>query len=323
MATTRLFKILSPGLQTTVQDLGRFGFGRYGVAPSGALDSFALRVANLLVGNAENQPCLETTLFGLRLTILSDCRLAITGGDLQPTIDNKPLVMWRPHVLKAGNILTFNGPQSGCRAYIAIAGGINIEPVLSSKSTNLASGFGGVKGRSLKKDDILFSDWRVDLHAVDAIAKFIFKSEWIPIYSPNSTLRVIWGPQEDDFSDDAKQTFLGERFTVSAESDRTGIRLQGPCIEKKPQTAESIISEGVICGAIQVPGDGQPIVILGESVTGGYRKIAAVISADLPLLGQIKPGDEVTFKAVSLDAAYMILSDMEKTWVKIRAGCAG
>ena len=320
MAITGLFEILSPGLLTTIQDLGRFGFGRYGVAPSGALDSFSLCTANLLVGNAPNQACLETTLFGLRIRVLSDCRLSITGGDLQPAINEQPLAMWRAHVLNAGDILTLTGPKSGCRAYIAVAGGIKIETVLDSKSTNLGSGFGGIEGRPLKKDDILFPDSRVDVHVN---TEYNFKPEWIPVYTSNWTLRVILGPQEDDFSEQAMQTFLGECFTVSADSNRTGIRLQGPCIEKKPESAESIISEGVICGTIQVPGDGQPIIILGETVTGGYRKIATVISADLTCLGQIKAGDEIRFKPVSLDEAHQAMADMEDRIISFRERPAG
>jgi allophanate hydrolase subunit 2 len=132
-------------------------------------------------------------------------------------------------------------------------------------------------------------------------------------------LRVILGPQEDDFSERAKQTFFGACFTVSAESDRSGIRLQGPCIGKNPATAESIISEGVICGAIQVPEDGQPIIILGETVTGGYHKIATVISADFTSLGQIKAGDEIRFKSVSLDEAHQAIRDMEYRVKSIKA----
>ena len=319
MSSAGLFEILSPGLLTTIQDLGRFGYGRYGVAPSGAMDSYSLRVANMLVGNPENQACLETTLLGLTIRILHDCRVAITGGDLQPTINKKPLAMWRPHVLKTGDILRFEEPRSGCRAYIAVAGGIKIKPVLGSCSTNLTSGFGGLEGRALKKDDILYADSLADIPSVTGI---VFKKEWIPIYSPSWTLRVIWGPQEGDFSERAKQTFLGAAFQVSAESDRTGIRLQGPCIKKKPKADDSIISEGVIGGAIQVPGDGQPIIILSETVTGGYRKIAAVISADLPLLGQIKPGDRVAFKAISLDEAYACLLDREAKIGKAFKQCA-
>ena len=319
MAAIECIEILSAGLQTTVQDLGRFGFGRYGVAPSGALDSFAHRIGNLLVDNPENEACLETTLLGLRIKALTDVLIAVTGADLQPRVEKRPLEMWRSHILNKGEILSFIGPSSGCRSYIALGGGIELQTVLGSKSTSLPSGFGGVEGKALEAGTILFSE-SPQARLVAAHRKF--DSKWIPTYPNKWIVRVVWGPQDDDFTEEGRQTFLKSSYAVSSESDRTGIRLDGPLIHRKTDVPESIISEGQISGNIQVPGDGKPIIILGETVSGGYRKIATVISADLPLLGQIRPGDEVNFKSISVDEANHALKKMETRIQTFKKSCS-
>lgn len=308
MAAGPILEILSPGALTSVQDLGRYGYGRYGVAPSGALDTYALRIANLLVGNREDQAGLETMLLGPGIRFLADTLVAVTGGDLSPHRNRQPLEMWRAHGFKKDDILSFKAPVSGFRAYIAVAGGIDAAPVMGSRSTNLPTGFGGFQGRPLKKNDVLASGAVGDNLAA---APRVFDPAAIPHYPKSWTLRVIWGPQDDHFPGTSRNLFIDACYKMSPESDRTGIRLQGPVIERRTEIEDSIISEGVISGSIQIPGDGKPIIILGETVTGGYRKIATVISADLPLLGQIKPGDELRFEAVSEITAHEALQDME------------
>jgi biotin-dependent carboxylase-like uncharacterized protein len=293
---------------STVQDLGRFGCARYGVAASGALDGFAVRVGNLLVGNDENAAVVETTLMGLRIKVLRDTVVAVTGGDLQARTGGETMPGWRSHLVREGETIAFSGPLSGFRSYLAVAGGIHVAPVMGSRSTNLASGFGGFEGRPLRKGDILAVEPVKD---VVRCADRGFMPEAVPAYASPWRLRVVWGPQDDHFSEAGKQTFVTAPFTVSPDSDRTGIRLKGAVIARKPGMEESIISEGILSGAIQVPGDGQPIIILGETASGGYRKIATVISADLPLLGQITPGDEVAFEAVSMHEAVQALREME------------
>ena len=308
MAGVNTFEVLSPGIMSTVQDLGRFGCARFGVAASGALDGFAVRVGNLLVGNDENAAVVETTLMGLRVKVLRDTVVAVTGGDLQARKGSEPLAMWRSHLIGEGETIVFSGPASGFRAYLAVAGGIQAAVVMGSRSTNLSSGFGGFEGRPLRKGDILA------VEPVQDAVRFAgrgFTPAAVPAYASPWCLRVIWGPQDDHFSEAGKQTFVSAAFTVSPDSDRTGIRLKGPVVARRPALEESIISEGILSGAIQVPGDGQPIIILGETASGGYRKIATVISADLPLLGQITPGDEVAFEAVSMDEAVQALREME------------
>jgi biotin-dependent carboxylase-like uncharacterized protein len=316
MADLEILEILSPGIFTSIQDLGRYGYGRYGVAPSGALDSYALRIANLLVGNRPDQAGLEAMLLGPAIRALADIVVAVTGGNLQPRRNKQPIEMWRSHILKKDDILSFDSPLSGFRAYVAVGGGINVPPVMGSRSTNLSSGFGGLQGRTLEKNDILssenyFQDVKTETRA--------FNAAWIPVYPNNWSLRVIWGPQDDHFPDESRDSFLGASYKMSSDSDRTGIRLQGPVIRQKPDMQTSIISEGVISGSVQIPGDGKPIIILGETVTGGYRKIATVISADLPLLGQIKPGDAVRFKAVSMAEARCALAAVEEKVHKFEA----
>ena len=308
MAAIETLEIRSPGIMTSVQDLGRYGYGRFGVAPSGALDSFALRIANLLVGNREDQAGLETLLLGPGIKVLSDTVMAVTGGDLRPKKNKQPIEMWRSHAFKKDDILSFGNAVSGFRAYIAVAGGIGMPRVMGSRSTNLPSGFGGHHGRALKKEDILAcNEPRGPMRDTGRV----FNPDWIPQYSDKWKLRVVLGPQDDHFPDDSRHAFLNCIYRMSQDSDRTGIRLEGPEILRKPDIEASIISEGVIAGSIQIPGDGKPIIILGETVTGGYRKIATVISTDLPSLGQIKPGDGIQFEALSLDEAYLALQEME------------
>ncbi len=317
MEAVKALEILSPGPLTTVQDLGRYGYGRYGVAPSGALDSFSLRVANLLVGNPEDEAGLEITLLGLKVQALADLAVAVTGGDLQPQLNGESLKMWCLHTIRKGDILSFKTPKSGFRSYLALGGGMSVPPVMGSKSTNLSSGFGGLKGRPLQKGDILLSD-SPNLYLDRAEKEFDGKR--IPEYPRDWDLRVLFGPQDGHFTKEVRNSFLNAVFKVTPKSDRTGIRLKGPSIQKIEGMEDSIISEGVISGTIQVPGDGQPIVILGETVTGGYRKIATVIRADIPLLGQVKPEDQVRFSEVSMGEALQAFREVEEIIVRFRKG---
>ncbi len=315
MAVADRIKVVTPGVLTSVQDLGRYGYGRYGLAPSGALDPFSLRIANLLVGNREDQACLEAMLIGPRIKFLTDSVVAITGGNLSPHRNQQPIEMWQSHAFKTDDVLSFKAAVSGFRAYIAIDGDLGVPAVMGSRSTNLTSDFGGLDGRALKAGDILDFEYT---GADSTMVKRIFNPEWRPSYNKNWSLRVIWGPQDGHFPEKSRNLFVSAVYHMSPQSDRTGIRLEGPVIDRKSEIEESIISEGVVSGSIQIPGDGKPIIILGETVTGGYRKIATVISADLPLLGQIKPGDEVQFKAVSVQAAHRALQVMEDKIRKFR-----
>lgn len=309
MHSVAALEVLSPGPLTSIQDLGRFGFGRYGVAPSGALDSYALRIANLLSGSKEDQAAVEVTLAGFSARLLTDLTVAVTGADLHACVNERSIELWRAHFLKRGDILAFRGIRSGCRAYISPAGIIDVAPVMGSRSTNVSAAFGGFNGRPLQGGDILFIE-KASSPKLNETRSTCF--QLIPAYTRNWKIRILLGPHDDHFQPTAVQQFLETPFHVNPQSNRFGIRLDGPMISTKPGMKESIISEGVIAGAIQVPADGNPIIILGETVTGGYRKIATVISADLPLLGQIKPGDNVAFQAVSLESAVQALKETEQ-----------
>ncbi|MCP4668648.1 MAG: biotin-dependent carboxyltransferase family protein, partial [Deltaproteobacteria bacterium] len=229
MGIIEAIEVVSPGPLTTVQDMGRFGYGRYGVASSGALDPFSLRIANLLVHNPEDEACLEITLMGLKAKALTDLTIAVTGADLRPHLNEKPLEMWRSHVLRKGETLSFKGPGSGCRSYLALGGGIDAPPVMGSRSTNLSSKFGGFQGRPLQKGDIL-SSHSPHLHLKAGRA---FDPEWVPTYPEEWLVRVVFGPQHDHFTKEARLLFLRSLFKVTSQSDRTGIRLAGPVIERK------------------------------------------------------------------------------------------
>ena len=317
MEAVEALEILTPGPLTTVQDLGRYGYGRYGVAPSGALDSLSLRIANLLVGNPEGEAGLEITLLGLKARALIDLAVAVTGGDLQPQLNEKSLTMWRLHEIRKGDILSFKAATSGLRSYLALGGGICVPAVMGSKSTNLSSGFGGFKGRPLQKGDVLLCN---SPHLYLNQAENVFDVKRIPAYPREWGLRVLFGPQDDHFTQKVRDSFLNASYMVSSNSDRTGIRLDGPSIRKLEGMEDSIISEGVICGTIQIPGDGQPIIILGETVTGGYRKIATVIRADIPLLGQVKPGEEIRFYQVSMEKALESFRETEEMIARFKEG---
>ena len=309
MEKTAVFEVVEPGILTTIQDLGRFGFSQFGVPPSGALDTFSFRASNLLVGNGEEEACLETTLMGLKLMVLKEVVISITGGDLCPTLNGEPLAMWRTHLLVEGDVIRFKKVRTGCRAYLAVSGGFVVPKIMGSSSTYLSGKFGGVEGRKLNRGDILYSfDRSPSLNKLG----LQFPVDWIFFPEKEISLRVIPGPQDRHFTQGGFQTFSSSPYHVTPQCDRMGVRLGGPRIERRPDVEESIISEGLIAGAIQVPGDGKPIIILTELVTGGYTKIATIISTDLPRVAQLKPGDHVRFIPISLEEAHNLLREQEE-----------
>ena len=309
MATVAVMEVKAAGPLTTIQDLGRFGFGRYGVAPSGALDNVAMRIANLLVDNPEEEAVLEITLPGFTATVLADAVIAVTGADMGWHRNDQPLGMWQSHRFYKGDSIAFRELNSGCRAYLSVGGGWEVPEIMGSKSTNLSSGFGGLDGRPLQKGDVL---WSASPQYYLGAGRRKFDLNAIPAYRGCWELRVVLGPQDDHFSTLAQDLFLNADYRVSAHSDRTGIRLLGARISAKEGMAESILSEGVVAGTVQIPGDGQPIILLGETVSGGYRKIATVITADLHLVGQVLPDDHIRFQAVTMREARQALWRLEE-----------
>ena len=290
--------VLNPGLLTTVQDQGRIGYQQFGVSVSGVMDPRSASLANILVGNDEKEAVLECTMMGPHLQFNQANCIAITGGDLMPTLDGKPIPNYTAVKVEAGQVLKFTMPKTGCRAFIAFAGGLDIPEVMGSRSTYMKAKIGGVEGRKLAKDDVIgFRAPKAELKNMNFRS---MASEFVP--RKEYTVRVVLGPQDDYFTDAGIQTFLSEVYSVTAEFDRMGCRLEGAVIQHKE--GGDIISDGIAFGAIQVPSSGQPIIMLGDrQTTGGYTKIANVISADFRILAQLKQGDKVRFEKVSVKAA--------------------
>ena len=287
--------VLNPGLLTTVQDFGRTGYQQFGVSVSGVMDPRATSIANILVGNDEGEAVLECTMLGPQLRFDAANCIAITGGDLGPTLDGQPIPNYSAVSVEAGQILRFTGPKTGCRAFIAFAGGLDIPLVMGSRSTYMKAKIGGVEGRKLAKDDVI--GFRAPKTQLRNMKDRNLYPEFVPrdVY----TMRVVLGPQDDAFTDAGIKTFLSEIYTVTPEFDRMGCRLEGPVVEHKD--SGDIISDGIAFGAIQIPSAGKPILMLADrQTTGGYTKIANVITADFRILGQLKAGDKVRFEKVSI-----------------------
>jgi len=299
--------VLDGGLLTTVQDLGRFGYQRVGVPVCGAMDPFALRAANRLAGNADNAAALEITLVGPELRFAGDALVAITGADLGPMMDGEPLAMWRTLCVRRGTHVTFGANRQGLRAYLAVAGGIDVPLVLDSRSTFTRGGFGGYDGRALRAGDRLRL---VDADTPCAPIVRRMPQAGVPRYGRGGPVRVVLGPQDDAFTEDGLATFLRDAYMLTSQSDRVGSRFAGPRIAHR--TGADIVSDGTVCGAIQVTGDGLPIVLMADrGTTGGYTKIATVATVDLGRVAQLAPGESVRFAAISLQEAHALLRAQE------------
>jgi biotin-dependent carboxylase-like uncharacterized protein len=294
--------ILAGGLATTIQDLGRYGFQRLGVAPAGALDAQALRLANALVGNMPGEAGLEILLLGPRFRVeQAAVRLALVGAETGLIIDGRRHPPNGSVTVTPGAEITIPAFPGRASAILAIGGGLDLTPVMGSRSTDRRAGFGELEGRALKTGDVL------PLRAPAPTGP----ERWSPpLVDPTGPIRIVLGPQAEHFTDAAVATFLGETYTVSPESDRMGLRLAGPALAHR--AGPDIVSDGIVTGAIQVPGNGQPIILLPDrQTTGGYAKIGCVISADLPRLGRRRPGDDLRFEAVDVETAVVLRRDTE------------
>lgn len=279
------FEVLDGGVATTVQDLGRAGHRRFGVSPAGVLDPVAAAAANAAAGNAPGAAVLECTIVGPALRFLRPVRFAIAGADLGAVLERSDLGDWpvpraTAVLARAGNVLRLEGRRRGCRAYVAFAGGIDVPVLLGSRSTDLTASFGGHEGRALRPGDRL----AVGTAAIEARV-----SSAGPAIADDARVRVILGPQDDHFAPDTVERFLASEWLVATTSDRAACRLAGPRLEHSGPS--EVASEGMVPGSIQVPPDGQPIVMLADGpTTGGYPKIATVVSSDLARLAQLVPG---------------------------------
>lgn len=302
-----VIRVLAPGLFTTVQDLGRPGFGSLGVSASGAADPIALRLGNRLVGNPEGAAALEMTLLGGTFEFPEGAVIALGGSDFGAALGNAQVLPWLSLDVSPGQTLTLGPTRSGARCYLCVRGGIAVKPFLGSASTHLLSGLGGVEGRPLRKGDVLETGGIPGA----AFRKRALVAEAQERLVPRKRLRVTRGPQYDAFAEVSRHAFYAHIYRVAEESNRMGLRLEGP-----PLLAESsgeMITEGVSLGAVQVPPGGRPIILFVEQqTTGGYPKIANVIAADLPSLGQLRPRDEVQFEPVTIDEARAVLAEQER-----------
>lgn len=291
-------KFANGGFITTIQDMGRTGYQEFGVPAAGVMDTLSFRKANILVGNDENEAVLEVTLMGPMFTFTSDNIIAVTGGDLGAKLNGKDIPMYQAVLAKKGDTMSFMGIKSGSRAYVAFAGGLDIPVVMGSKSTHLKSSLGGFEGRKLGPgDEIEFTAPKTTL---PNMSRRVLSAD--DFSGASCELRVILGPQDDCFTEKGIQTFLSSTYTLTNEADRMGLRFEGETIEHK--NGGDIITDGISFGAVQVPSHGQPIVMMADhQTTGGYTKIAGVISVDLPKAAQLKPGCKVTFRAVTVEEA--------------------
>lgn len=299
-------KIQAPGLLTTVQDLGRQGFGPIGVSPSGAADPVSLRIGNRLVGNKEGAPGLEMTLLGGTFVFSQRAIVALAGSDFGAMLGDTHVAAGTSMQVRPGQTLRLGPTSSGARCYLCVQGGIVVKPFLGSASTHILSGLGGVAGRPLCKGDVLH---------VRRGSKPFRKRTVHPQASQNflrrKILRVTPGPQVDWFSEASLRAFYADSYRVGEQSNRMGLRIEGAAVTQKG--GREMITEGVSLGAIQVPAGGSPIILFVEQqTTGGYPKIANVISADLHRVGQLRPRDEIRFEQVTFDQARSLLLEQEE-----------
>jgi antagonist of KipI len=302
-------RVQDPGLLTTVQDLGRYGYSHIGISSGGAADSLAMRIANLIVGNAENAPTIEMTLAGATFEFDEASVIALAGGECDCRIEGETGPMWLATRVPARGVLACGAMKTGARLYLATQGGLDVQPVMGSASTNMAGHFGGVEGRGLRKGDLL------------GVRKGRPNSR-VPTLKPGAVeglysrgpLRVTRGAQHEWFGPEAFGKLFSCPYTVSEQSNRSGLRLKGDSIS--PRVRSQLLTEGVSLGAIQVPQDEQPIILfVDQQTTGGYPKIANVISADLYRVGQLRPREQVRFIEVAIPEAIHLLREQEE-WLK-------
>ena len=301
-------RVVEPGLSTTVQDLGRYGYAHLGISPAGAADALSFRIANLLVGNEENAPALEMTLLGAALEFEENAVVALTGAACECKAGSAKVPANAVFELPAGAVLECGGMTNGARCYLAIQGGFDVPLCMGSASTFVAGHFGGFSGRRLQSGDVL----QVRQHG--ALRVRSLRPGALDALRDPRALRVTKGPQQDWFGPEAFEKLFSSAYIVSEQSDRTGLRLKGEAV--RPREPSELLTDGIPLGAIQVPQDGQPIILfVDQQTTGGYPKIANVIAADLHRVGQLCPRDEVRFTEVSIAEAVQALREQER-WLR-------
>ncbi|MEI4789660.1 biotin-dependent carboxyltransferase family protein [Bacillus sp. FJAT-53060] len=319
-------QVIKPGMFTTIQDNGRKGYQKYGVLTSGGMDQLSLRIANILTGNQENEAVLEITLMGPGpvFKCQKDQLIAVTGADVEIDIDGDQAPLWKPLFIRSGSTITFGPCMRGCRSYLAVAGGFDVEPVMQSKSTYVRAGIGGLKGRLLEKDDVLTigepSSLATSLlHMLKSKEKYarysapdwtVNHTHFLPLRK-SQVIRVLAGRYLSYFQEESQKAFFKQPYQVTPQSDRMGCRLKGEPIRLKQKL--ELISEAVAFGSVQIPPDGQPIILLADrQTTGGYPRMGEVATVDLPLIAQSMPGENLYFQQIDRQEAEQALFHQEE-----------
>ncbi len=306
----KAFRILNPGLHTTIQDLGRRGLMKYGIPISGAMDQRSFVIANLLLRNPDNAAALETTLQGLKLQGLTEVTISITGADLDPWLNDQPAPQWTAFTMEEGDVLQFKKRKRGLRAYVAVQGGFDVPEVLGSRSTYVRGRIG-----ALPREGETLSNRPLALEGTgDGLT---LPEEYRPDFDRADPIRVIMGPQDDYFTARGIDTFLNSTYRISPQCDRQAFRTEGPAIEiaKGPD----IISDPIPLGAVQVTGDGRPVILLRDAqATGGYAKIAIVARVEMDPLGQMMPGDVIRFQRIDRQMGLDLLYEETQRLNRIR-----
>lgn len=309
--------LLSNGILTTVQDLGRHGSRRFGINPGGAMDSRAVRLVNILLGNDESEAALEMHFPAPQIRFEEPAVFALGGAEFGAVLDDAPVDNWRPYFAEKGSTLKFTGKKLGARCYLNVKGGFAIEKWLGSSSTNLKAQVGGFHGRALKKDDGLSFNSKLKIKSSEF--SYRISRSLIPIYNSFPTVRVIAGAEFELLTPESKAGFAAQNFTIGLQSDRMGFRLEGETL--KLETPHEFISSAVSFGTVQLLPDEQLIILMADhQTTGGYPRLAHIISEDLPLVGQLSAKDGIGFTIVSIEEAEALIIAAEKELNFLRLG---
>jgi biotin-dependent carboxylase-like uncharacterized protein len=309
-----VFEVDEPGVFTTIQDLGRKGYFASGIPPSGAMDRFALRMGNLLVKNPLDEAGIEMTAIGMKLRVLKETVVALTGAEFSAKLNGEAIPLWQTIYLKKGDVLSVKKLNRGWRGYLCVTGGIDVPPVLGSKSTYTLGGLGGIRGRILKRGDLV--PVGIPRSSLDSLKGRMAKESVLPEAGSEKELRVVLGPQDDHVKEESIEVFLNTPYRVSIRSNRVGYRFEGAQLffKERPESRDAgldpsnIVDDGNAIGAIQIPAGKEPICLGPDGVTmGGYVKIACLIAADMDRMAQLKPKDLVRFKSVTVEEARSIL----------------
>ncbi|WMJ21333.1 biotin-dependent carboxyltransferase family protein [Geobacillus kaustophilus] len=306
-----MIDVIEAGLFTTVQDGGRFGYRHAGVPAGGAMDAWAYRLANALVGNNGDEAVLEATMAGPTLRFRVEAVVAVCGGDFPCTLNGQPISLWKPEIVKSGDVLEVGVCRTGFRAYIAVSGGIDVPPVMGSRSTYVPAQLGGLSGRPLQRGDALPVGVTHGRRVIGRMRWGLASAARRYIGGKTKTVRAVPGPEYDEFTPASRRQFFAARYEVTTQSDRIGYRLSGRALALVREW--EMVSEAVVFGTVQVPASGQPIVLMADSqTTGGYPRIAQVASVDLPILAQARPGDFIQFQPIEPEEAMWLYREQQQ-----------